>query len=353
MKIAFVYLQDDALNIRPHPLHREWAESVNAKAVGIDPASVGPPIQHTFLPDVWLNYTASVPAGYDLYILENPGLIYALPKFRRDAPGGEFVFLDTNWRRFGRRAYDFSVHSGLLKRGLDNVEKAIDGVLQRNLLRRFDGVISASELFAESIKAIPNNPPVCVCNPHISSSEWEELAEIMPDYESKQALIFGEVRGHKGQDLAVDAWQAVRQQHPEAELHLIGKKTEELADESCGVFGHGFVDEPLDYFQRASVAIHSARIDAFPVSTIETMAAGLPTLVSSETGTKAIVENVQGIVPTEPRPNVIANYICRYFNYSVSWRRETGKESREATRPYVNGNREFGESINELIKRMD
>lgn len=352
MDVAFVYVENENLGIEPHPLHVEWADSVDAAHVKIDPPAIGPPLQHTFIPDVWLNSTASVPNGFDVYLLENPGLMYALPKLRYNKPEAEFIFLDTNWRRFGRKAYDFSIHNCKTKRWGDNIEKAVDGVLQRRLLRSCDGVISASRLFAGSIEEMPNGPPVRVCNPHISYDRREELSHIFPDYECNNAVVFGEVRGHKGQDLVVDAWDTVNQQYPNAELHLIGKGTQRFTNESIGVLGHGFVDQPKSYFQTASVAIHPARIDAFPLSTIETMAAGIPTLVSTKTGTKSLLEEVPTIVPFEAKTEIIARHVCRYFDYPTSWRRELGEWSRKSTQPYTGKCHIFRNVLDEIVNEV-
>lgn len=352
MRIAFIYLENVSIGIEPHPLHRKWGESVDAVPVRLEPPRIGPPIQHTLLTDIWLNITTSLPSNFDIYLIENPGLIYAIQKFRHQAPAGKYVFLDTSWRRFGRQAYDFSTHDSLLKRCGDNVDKALDGVLQRHLLQFFDGVISASRLFAESIKGIKNNPPVVVCNPSISTSNWDTLSKVEPDYDSKNALMFGEVRGHKGQDLAAKAWRTVRRHHPEAELHFIGGGTQDLTNESIGVIGHGFVDEPTEYFQRASLAVHPARIDAFPVSTIETMSAGLPTLVSTKTGTRSILGDVTGMAPVDPQPEFIADRVCRYFNLLSNKRKDMGESSREAARQYTRPKQEFKETLGNLIKEI-
>ena len=86
----------------------------------------------------------------------------------------------------------------------------------------------------------------------------------------------------------------------------------------------------LPYLKKCSLCVHPARGDTFPVSTLETMATGLPTLVSVDTGTKEVVERVDKrfVVPLDERK--IAKRISDYFSTDIQkkkvWSRKFRKE---------------------------
>ena len=63
----------------------------------------------------------------------------------------------------------------------------------------------------------------------------------------------------------------------------------------------------------SSLYVHLGRGDAFPVSSMEAMLAGLPTIVSNETGTKEIVKEVSKNLIVPLNVNEVAKRIEWYF----------------------------------------
>jgi glycosyltransferase involved in cell wall biosynthesis len=84
----------------------------------------------------------------------------------------------------------------------------------------------------------------------------------------------------------------------------------------------------------ASLYVHPSRGDIFPVAPLEAMLAGLPAIVSDETGTKEIVEKVDAdyVVPLEP--GKIAERILAHFGLSDRKKAALSKKFRDATKPF-------------------
>ena len=76
------------------------------------------------------------------------------------------------------------------------------------------------------------------------------------------------------------------------------------------------------------------RGDTFPLATIETMQAGIPTIVSEQTGTKTIVEKADNsfVLPLDAK--ALAKKMDDYLSLPREKRLELRKKFREASRPY-------------------
>ena len=124
----------------------------------------------------------------------------------------------------------------------------------------------------------------------------------------------------------MEAFSKIAQEHADARLLIVGEWSKIFLEElmvkeqapSNQVEIVGKVNDLTPYLNRASLYVHPSRGDAFPVSTLEAMSAGIPAIVSEWTGTAEVVKQVDPtfVVPTDPEMIVAA--IERYFVISAS-----------------------------------
>ncbi|MBT1654987.1 glycosyltransferase, partial [Klebsiella pneumoniae] len=70
------------------------------------------------------------------------------------------------------------------------------------------------------------------------------------------------------------------------------------------------------FFEEASLCLHLSNGDAFPVSTLEAMSAGVPTIVSTTTGTKEVVKVIEPRLVVDSEPMAAIKAVDWYFGLS-------------------------------------
>lgn len=315
MDVCFVYISKGEQVA--HPVHQHWAKSVGADSMILSKPKFPGPLPDSVLADLCLDTaTLSTRGSYDVYVFEAPGTVYALPEFEKHDPDAAKIFLNTTWRLEGLPAYDWKSW-GFVKQMVGGIDRTLDKHLLRTYMRRYlDGVVAVSELTRERVQFL--DVPVSLIHPHISDDIVPALTSVTPSFENPTAVTVCENRGHKGTDLLVDAWETVVDAVPNATLRILGSGHPPAYEATPGVQVAGFVDSLPREFNNTAVAIHPARFDAFPVSTLETMYAGIPTIVSTRTGTKSRVRRVTDDFIVDPSPTSISEAVIDYFQTPIA-----------------------------------
>ena len=108
----------------------------------------------------------------------------------------------------------------------------------------------------------------------------------------------------------------------------------EYAD-TLGVTLRGFVESVDADFADASLYVHPAYIEAFGVSVVEAMRAGLPATVTETTGAKSVVTEVDDSMVVPPSAEALAVAVTRYFDTDPAYRKSVSGASREQTDPFT------------------
>lgn len=174
-------------------------------------------------------------------------------------------------------------------------------------LKNYDTLICEGEMAKELVyKLLPNfsgNVEVSFLGP--KRDRHSELKQLSYATDSQKLLILangpGEFRKYyKGLDIMLEAFAELV---PDKALILdvVGEWDEEtkaaclsgIPDEvKKQIIFSGHTNRITDKLQACCLMLHCSRGDAFPTSTIEAMAAGVPVLVSDWTGTRQLVKQV-------------------------------------------------------------
>lgn len=305
----------------PHPAHRGFAEAVGADLVDYHRLSLGP-LEGTVVEDA-VNGLAY--PDYDVYIVEGSRPLYAALA-RRFTRGGKLVYLCADHGLYQVGNADFEG---------DSAFKSLVGKFGTPLVRAvgrrgIDGVIAVSEFAAEFTRpAVGSDTPIEVAHPFIQQETYDALGDVTPDLDADVAVTVARPWEYKGVDMLVEAWPHVREEYPNAELHIVGGGHPEDYSETPGVRVRGYVEDLADAFAPASLFVQPSRMDTFPVSTLEAMRAGLPPLVTRTAGTRSEACEIDPSLVVDPNPESLAEGVREYFARDADDRRELADVARQ------------------------
>ena len=303
----------------PHPVHREFAESVGADLIRVPQFTLGTVFRairdrpRFFYPqyDVLITEgTGALEAGIANTLFNDTTLIFL-------AGGHGIHLLDSESK--------LEVNSNVKSAAVN----AFPGVIQSLLSRNIDGVIAVSDLAAElTCRVIGPDIPTRVIHPYINDGLYDRLLDTTPDLSNKEVVTVCKSNQYKGVDLLVSAWERVIDKVPDATLHIVGAGHPEEYGYKDGIKVHGYVEDLIEIFSYCTLYVQPSRIDTFPVSTLEAMASGLPTVVTNRTGTLSEVQKVDSSLITAPDPTSLAQAITHYFSISISQRQKISEQFR-------------------------
>ena len=305
-----------------HPAHRGFARAVDADDLVVQFRHLPGPLRDTLLTDVVSAAVATLPER-DVFVIENDAVLYAAPFLRRRHPDATIVHLAAADRLLGR-TYVRRPDAGRVRAATRRANGLLDTpFLQRILTRYCDGAVAVSEFARDRVRSFAGvDFPVRVATPYVQPGPYATLGAVEPDLSTPVAVTVGECRDHKGVDKLVEAWPRVRDRHPDAELRIVGRGYPPEYADVLGVALRGFVDVVDDELAAASLYVHPAAIEAFGVSVVEAMRAGVPALVTETTGAASVVATVDEGMVVPPTPESLAAGVSAYF--------ETDRDRREA-----------------------
>lgn len=193
-------------------------------------------------------------------------------------------------------------------------------------LRRADFWCSESEYMAAKTRELyklRSAPSAIIYNP-------VTLPELTPECDRcrRRVVFAGTLTEKKGIIPLIEAWSRVHAASPEAELHIWGKdtRTEERGSmkelllsrlsggAAASVRFHGQVplDELLDQFHTARLAVLPSYAEGFALTPLHAMAAACPTVYTRRgSGPELIEDERHGLLIDPARPDEIAEAILR------------------------------------------
>ena len=139
-----------------------------------------------------------------------------------------------------------------------------------------------------------------------------------PDDGIFRIVYVGSLSVAKGTPLLVEAFS--RFAVPEAELWLVGgwgtRRMRRWLEARCAADPriHIAPGDPLPYVQRADLYVHPSYQDGSPYAPLEALACGVPVVVTTETGTKELIEgDVDGCVIDAGRVEAVGSALEHFY----------------------------------------
>jgi glycosyltransferase involved in cell wall biosynthesis len=171
---------------------------------------------------------------------------------------------------------------------------------------------------------------------HVSPAAYPDLTEPV-------VVLLGRLSFEKGQDMMLEAWAEVTRNFPEWRLRLYGSGPEEKAlrrqAEELGLTGtvefRGTTTDVEGALTQASIFALSSRVEGFPMSVLEAMAYGLPTVAfDCAPGVRELVTHeVDGLIVQPGNTTEFAEELRRLMT-DAGLRAKLGKEARTSVRRF-------------------
>lgn len=190
--------------------------------------------------------------------------------------------------------------------------------------RFVDGTLAVSERIATIADQLTDGP-VRVTHPFVGADRFERLRSLEPTLAGSRVLCVGKYREKNGQDVLVEAIQAV---DTNITVDFVGPDTKAI-ESGEQVRTHGFVSEDrlIELFESAALMVFSAPVGAFPVATLEGLCAGLPVLTTHGVGTATLIRAVDGHLISDATPAAMAHALDWYFSLSSDEREALSRQA--------------------------
>jgi glycosyltransferase involved in cell wall biosynthesis len=133
------------------------------------------------------------------------------------------------------------------------------------------------------------------------------------------------VGAYKGVDILVESWKFVRRDTPDATLRIIGNGHPETYQEQEGVKMEGYVDSIMEVFRNASLYVQPSRADTYPVTVLEALRAGLPSIVTNTTGNRSEVRTIDPMLVAEATAESLSDKINYYFGTTIEYKEKLSR----------------------------
>jgi glycosyltransferase involved in cell wall biosynthesis len=238
-------------------------------------------------------------------------------------------------------------------------------------LKRFDALICVGEMQAQIAKEIIGEdkvkPQIIKINSSISNKRLNDFRTVLPNLEGKQIIFIANGpsgwRGwYKGIDILLDAVEMVGKEMPDIKLKIIGDWEKDYIEEILQP--HPLIKERVNFFGKtqelekhlseSALYVHIARGEAFGISILEAMCAGVPAIVSEWTGAKeAVVQVDQNLIVSIDAEETAAK-ILWYFNLSGEEKKILSNKSRKVSHQYREERAiaEFRNAVNKIVENQ-
>jgi len=325
-RILYLYTGD-------HPVHRKFAE-----AIGADIREMS-----------W-----KIPKGYDIYFSEGEFFkLIILRMIGKLNKNSKIINLFSDPRLFYLyKGIRFNVEKGKIGK-----RSKIKTLLFKILVKKLNGAICVGKLQEGLLKKYYSGPFKRV-DVFIDKDFHKKLLEIKPKFIGQKILFigYGPDVYIKGVDLLVE----VAKKNKDIEFIIIGKFYENFILNNTIPKNVKFIGgmksfEMCKIFESSSLYIHLGRGEAFGITILEAMAAGLPCIVSELTGAKEAVETVAPgfVVPLSEK--IVSENIINYFDKTLKEKMDLSKKVKERSKFYDEDRqledfkKQFGELVNELF----
>jgi glycosyltransferase involved in cell wall biosynthesis len=327
----------------PHPLHVSFA-----KRIGADFFRYPKEDQSESLKTL-----KKIPRDYDIYFTEGfLNYVSLLKLFKRLKKSAKIINLFSDPRLF----QIFSGKKFNPKRSKVKKYPFIQEQIVKRNIRNLDGAFCIGDFSASLFRKYNKKSPMINVPAFVFKKKAKSLLKITPKLSNKNILFIaqGPDFHYKGLDLLIDVFREIKKSIPEAKLHILGKWNVRKEWQSKDIYFEGYQDvQP--YLKNSALSLHLGRGEAFGINVIETMLAGIPTIVSNYTGAKEVVRKADESLVVPLNKKIIVERILEYFELDPKKKKKLSEACRKAAKLYDEDKllEDFEEKFEKLLEEIE
>jgi len=347
-------------HIGPHPMHRALVAGVGADVGRVDywlrSVDVERPRWQYYLSWMMNGWASPYRKDYDLYVLEGFQIPPMLMKWmRRVTPEQQVVCHHTAEQLY-------FLQTGFYSKKTD--------WMMRHVIKGYDAHICVGLEQTRLLNEVLDGAPARVYNvycTHVGAEKQRRFAQVNPALDSKRILFVGNIYGtwrmhYKGLDLLVDAFQLALASDPALTLTVIGAGDEDFSKLMARVTPATqarieqvrFADDLAPHFASHALLAQPARGDAFPTVVLESIAAGLPPILSEATGNKEVAAEIAPELVAPLDPAELARRLVWYFGLPPGARQAISDRGRQVATRFTEEKAiaRFGEALGQIHREL-
>lgn len=328
----------------PHPMHRKFSEVVGAEFQFVDFRMRWQDQERSILYRLisWIVCAFTYPekSKYDVFLIDNlhftPVIMKSLHLIKRRQKIVAHMGSHTLYFIYAHRFSKFTEW------------------LHIQALKRYDALICegkmAEELATKILKG--KGPKLYTIYNGIPDEHYPKPEGTTTNLNGKNVLFMGHGPGenrlwYKGLDLMLSSFELAFKNDPQLTFTVVGRWDKEVIEKLLNGLEEKtrsavvFVGEVTDlgpYTKNASLYLHCARGEAYGITILIAMAAGIPSIVSQWTGAKELVEQVDSgfVLPLDAVK--ISEKINSYFALSEQEKEKISARNIEVIKTYTEEN---------------
>ena len=304
MRVLFLYYD-------PHPVHAEFARAIRSEFKHCYISLKN--ISKTKLPTILFN-------KYDICLCEGGAPLFPAVLAKK--------YINNDMKIINLVADETFI--ALEHPELSNFSK-ITNFLHKVESNYIDAGIAVSN-FAKKYASKYINGPIKIVHPFINPTLQKELLKTKPKINEFNILFVGRSDFSKGLDLLIESFKNIRKEYPNAKLTIVGRgHNRNKLGKIDGIEVLGWINNLAKVYSNASLFVQPSRMDTFPVTTLEAMAAGLPCIVTKMTGTKELLDKK---FISEVNSADLYDKISGYFSLPISQKIKISKKNKKISKQF-------------------
>lgn len=240
----------------------------------------------------------------------------------------------------------------------------------KTYLKKSDVILCVGNFQAElatKIIGIESSNKIKTINNWVFPEKQKVLEQIKPILNSNKILFIGDVSAefrawYKGVDLMIKAFDLASKVNPDIILEMVGINDDKHLEPFLSVLSPETRKKIIikerqviyPFLETASLYLHCARGEAWGISIMEALSAGVPVICSDLTGAKEIVEKISKKQVVSTNETEISEKILWYFNLSNQEKFEISEKGRSVMKDYSEEKslQKFHSTYNEILTEL-
>lgn len=260
-----------------------------------------------------------IPNNYDIYITES---CYYYPVIGKKLGHLNGLIINMNG---GPILY------WIIKKRFSRIQRLI----LLDLLKDVDGFIVVGKYGEEVLNQMNLNKPYMIVYPFIESTIYQNLSKLKPNLDTCNIMTIANIDWYyKGIDYLVESFNLVCDKYPNSNLFIVGKidipeKVIKKSRYPDKIHITGRVEDLNEIFKICSLYVQPSRGDIFSIAVLEALAAGIPAIVSEDTGSKEVIEKIDKSFVVPLNSEKLAKKMLEYFELTYESKKRISESGRK------------------------